>query len=65
MTKAEKLLSKECNRYVNGKCFLTKCFRRADYKEATCEIHEAILEVREIEKIYDNFCKSAARFNEE
>lgn len=78
MTKAEQILSKECNRYVNGFCATLSCLKRGgfdtknlpppipsliekSYKElvdkSTCEIHEAILEVRTLEEHYhqDNF----------
>lgn len=58
MTKAEKLLSKECNRYVNGICTTANCAKRGnpnpsiplDFNKSTCEIHEAILEIKDLEE---------------
>lgn len=63
MTKAEKLLSNQCNRYVNGFCASLKCLNRGgydrtnikldkppDYNLATCEIHEAILQIKDLKE---------------
>lgn len=58
MTKSESILSKKCNRYVNGICTTVNCVKRGnpnyslplDFKKSTCEIHEAILEVRALEE---------------
>ena len=53
--KAIKLLSKECNKYVNGSCMNEGCLVRGGYKRgdavvnldmATCEFHEAIQEIK-------------------
>lgn len=56
MTKAEKLLSKECMRYIAGECRSTHCLIRGGYnlknrgpfnpEIATCEYHEAIIELK-------------------
>ncbi len=60
MTKAEQILSKECHRYTDGVCNTRICLVRGgwvrgklpvgDRTLATCEIHEAILEIKELEK---------------
>lgn len=63
MTKAEQILSNQCNRYVNGFCATLYCLNRGgydkknikldkspDYNLATCEIHEAILEIKNLEE---------------
>lgn len=60
MKKVKELLSKECNRYVNGQCTTYSCIRRAgwvrgpyDPNIATCEYHEAIKEIEQLEKYVD------------
>ena len=57
MIKAKEILSKQCNRYVNGLCTSGVCITRGaqqrnitDITElywslSTCEAHEAILEL--------------------
>lgn len=60
MIKAKEILSKQCNRYVNGLCTTAECLKRAGWnrfqcntieeydkciEKATCEYHEAILEI--------------------
>ncbi len=76
MTKAEQILSKQCNRYTNGQCMTLSCLERGGYDRkaaalkqntpvdyqniincATCEIHEAILEVRAIESEVESWQK--------
>lgn len=58
ITQAEQILSKQCNRYINGICTTMNCVKRGnpsfslplDFNKSTCEIHEAILEIKDLEE---------------
>lgn len=64
MSKAAALLKAECNRYVNGNCMTRRCIVRGmdrakmtfpltDYAVATCEWHEAVLEMERARDLID------------
>jgi hypothetical protein len=55
------LLSKQCNKYTNGQCGTLACLQRGGYNRknpklpidlnmATCEYHEAILEILDLKR---------------